>query len=549
MLRRRSSIPTPSVRGLTLALLGGAALALLWWLTNVPAYAADARRPNILFVLTDDQAASDMRFMERTQRLLGERGVTFRNMFTPFPLCAPNRMSILTGEYPHNHHLSGDTAPQNYQGVDTASRRNLLGSWMQRAGYRTGYIGKYLNGYGESNQKEVPPGWNRWFGGIDVSTYDTYNFLVNDQGRVRSYGDRAYAEGLQTIGNREWNGKLNSPLDLLGSFNELFRTGWWGTTDYSRYSADVYFEQARAFIRDGVHKRSQPWFLHIAPPLPHREDVNDQRGYVGLNPRVPPRYEAKAKSLVLPHPAGFDEADVSAKPREIRALPQFDAQRLTHMSNEYQGRGGSLLAIDEWVGKLVSTLRTTGQLKDTVVIFTSDNGWLQGQHRLPGDKYVPYEQSLRVPMIMSGPGIPRGRSTTALTTSIDLAPTILGLAGAHAGRTLDGGSLLPVIRGRRIRTSFPIEATRRLLWKPGFASRLPYDQPYYGVRTATWKYVKWSYGDEELYDLKADPSELHNLAALPAYAGRKAELAKLASARRACRGAKACGVLPARAAG
>ncbi len=365
MLRRRSSIPTPSVRALTLALLGGAALALLWWLTNAPAYAGDARRPNILFVLTDDQAASDMRFMERTQRLLGERGVTFRNMFTPFPLCAPNRMSILTGEYPHNHHLSGDTAPQNYQGVDTASRRNLLGSWMQRAGYRTGYIGKYLNGYGESNQKEVPPGWNRWFGGIDVSTYDTYNFLVNDQGRVRSYGDRAYAEGLQTVGNREWNGKLNSPLDLLRPSTSCSgRHGGGRPTTRATPPTSTSSRRARSSATACASARSRG---SCTSPrrFPHREDVNDQRGYVGLNPRVPPRYEAKAKSLVLPHPAGFDEADVSAKPREIRELPQFDAQRLTHMSNEYQGRGGSLLAIDEWVGKLVEHAQGHGTSSTT----------------------------------------------------------------------------------------------------------------------------------------------------------------------------------------
>ena len=224
--------------------------------------------------------------------------------------------------------------------------------------------------------------------------------------------------------------------------------------------------------------------------------------------------------------------------------PRLTAKQIAQLESDYQGRIGSLLSVDDRVKKLVGTLRRTGQLKNTTIVFLSDNGWMQGEHRIPGDKFLPYEESLRIPLIVRGPGVRAGLKVKRQVSNIDFAPTLLDMANARAGRKADGVSLLPTLRGgsKPPARVLEIEAPR-----PLFAHDVPVNRwarPYKGVRTDRFTYVVYTEaGDKELYDRRTDPAQLRNVAGQPAYAQVQAQLARDLTKLERCRGS-ACNVRP-----
>jgi N-acetylglucosamine-6-sulfatase len=226
------------------------------------------------------------------------------------------------------------------------------------------------------------------------------------------------------------------------------------------------------------------------------------------------------------------------------AARPMSEEQIAQLQLDYEGRAGSLLAVDDHVAKLVRILRETGQLKNTLIVFLSDNGWLHGQHRITGDKFLPYEESIRIPLIVRGPGVPAGKTVHGQVSNIDFAPTLLDAADAKAGRTMDGVSLLPTIAdpSERPQRALEIEALA-----PLFEQNVPvnaWDRPYTGVRTDRYTYVVWTEtGEKELYDRKVDPYQLANVAGDPAYAAIEARLARKLAKLADCRG-KACNVKP-----
>jgi N-acetylglucosamine-6-sulfatase len=196
------------------------------------------------------------------------------------------------------------------------------------------------------------------------------------------------------------------------------------------------------------------------------------------------------------------------------------------------------------VKKMVKVLRRTDQMRNTTILFTSDNGWLHGEHRIPGDKFLPYEESLRVPLVVRGPGVPRGKKIQGQVSNVDFAPTLLDLANADAGRKQDGVSLLPTIRGRE---PVPNRAIEIEALAPLFQGNIPnnaWDRPYEGVRTDRYTYVVWTETREvELYDRRHDPYQLASVAGDPAYAAIEARLAGKLAKLRDCAG-RACDVKP-----
>ena len=226
------------------------------------------------------------------------------------------------------------------------------------------------------------------------------------------------------------------------------------------------------------------------------------------------------------------------------AARPMSEEQVAQLQLDYEGRAGSLLAVDDHVAKLVKVLRQTHQLKNTMIVFLSDNGWLQGEHRITGDKFLPYEESIRIPLIVRGPGVPAGETIKGQVSNVDFAPTLVDAADAKAGRTMDGVSLLPTIAN-------PKERPKRVLeieaLAPLFEDPVPvnaWDRPYTGVRTDRYTYVVWTEtGEKELYDRKADPYQLSNVAGDPAYAEVEAELAAKLAKLADCRG-KACNVKP-----
>jgi arylsulfatase A-like enzyme len=262
--------------------------------------------------------------------------------------------------------------------------------------------------------------------------------------------------------------------------------------------------------------------------------------------RPAPRHRRALASAALAHAVSFNEADMSDKPRFLRRHTHpLTARDVAAIQRDARARRAALLAADDGVARVVSAVRRAGELNNTYFVFTSDNGYMQGEHRVRSGKMLPYEPSTQVPLLVSGPGIPAGRVSRELVANIDLAPTILQLAGATAGKTVDGRSLLPFAHNPALRTA------RAILHETGGQKYVgPAEQDertnvrrpmkriltYQAVRTARWLYVRWHDGARELYDLENDPDELRSLHAGRAHRHVRRVLARRLRALATCAG-------------
>jgi N-acetylglucosamine-6-sulfatase len=512
-----------------------------------PAGSGDGR-PNILVVMADDMTTSDLAAMPATRRLLSKQGTSFKNTIVSFPLCCPSRATFITGQYAHNNGVIGNFYPTGWYGMP--SRENILSAWLDKAGYDTAFIGKWLNGYGAADGRgEIPAGFDTWRGLLDVSAYDYFNFAMNVDGDVRYWGDADFARKLVEFGKIQVvPPDQKSFIDVHDKLTEVMGPApysYWGTEDPADYSSDVTGRITRKLVA-GERRSKKPFFIWWAPAAPHAEDASTTlMGRPGPDPRAPHRHRAWAEGLALPQSPSFNEADISDKPSNVTAYAgPLSAEAIEQLRLDYQGRMGSLRAVDDHVRKLVRTLRRTGQLRNTLIMFTSDNGWLHGEHRIPGDKFLPYEESLHVPLILRGPGVARGKRIGGQVSNVDLAPTLVDAADARARRKMDGISLLPAAK-RPKRLPDRVLAVEAL--RPLFTGNIPvnrWDRPYKGVRTARHTYIVWTEtGDLELYDRRSDPFQLQNLAYDPGHAGVVAELAAKLARLEACKG-RACNVRP-----
>ena len=439
----------------------------------------------MIVVETDDQTVEAMKVMDQVNARIAAKGVTFRDNFVNYSLCCPSRATFLTGEYAHNSGITGNWPPLGgFHRFEYRYAHNNLAVWMHRAGYTTALIGKYLNGY--SAEPIVPPGWDEWDGGIGGFVYD---YDMNLNGRIVHYGTRV-----------------------------------------RDFKQDVLTREAVRFIR-GTASRPKPFFMwltysapHTNPPDPNPQPPSDCGGAAKPAPRDAGAYADEP----LPMPPNFNEADVSDKPSEIRSLPLLTDPDIAEITRKYRCALASLRSVDDGVGRILDTLRNQGRLGSTYILFTSDNGYLNGEHRLAEGKIKPYEESLRVPLVMRGPGLPRGKTVHDLAINADLAPTIVALAGARPRLEMDGRSLLPAAERPWVERERELE-----LDATGF----------HGVRTERYLYVSYSNGEHELYDLKLDPYELQNVADDPSYATVRAQLDRRLRKLRHCAG-RTCRLRP-----
>jgi N-acetylglucosamine-6-sulfatase len=450
-------------------------LAVIVALSTSQGAEAEDSRPNVVVLMTDDQTVADMAAMSETQRLLGDRGVTFRRSYVSYPVCCPSRATLFSGQYAHSHRVMGLYPPTG--GYGRFDKQESLPVWMERAGYTTAHVGKYMNGYGSDVLDDVPPGWTEWYGAVDGTTYRMWDFTLNENGERRTYGDATQA-----------------PAD---------------------YQTDVYRDKAVDFI-ERRSRRDAPFFLSVSFLAPHHEGPA-VRARAGRLVRPAPRHDGAFAGEPLPLPRGFDEADVSDKPPSVRRLPRLGAAEAARIQARYEDRLESLLAVDEAVAEIVAALERSGKLDETYILFTSDNGYMQGEHRVPSGKMLPYEPSTRVPLLLRGPGLPQGAASRALVANVDLAPTILDLAGAQPGKLLDGRSLMPLARRPGLRTRRPIlhetGGQRYLPLSELDAGALPSTREvmsYQAVRTERYLYVRYRSGVRELYDMKRDPAQLES---------------------------------------
>ena len=292
------------------------------------------------------------------------------------------------------------------------------------------------------------------------------------------------------------------------------------------YLNDVLTDKAVEVIRN-ASAAGRPFFLYVLPYTPHSPSV------------AAPRHEGMFADAELPRTPAFDETDVSDKPEFIRRIPRLDAEQIGRLEDEYRRRLRSLQAIDDMVERIVGALEATRELDDTYVIYSSDNGFHLGEHRLPAGKDFPYEEDIRVPAVMRGPGVPAGHRIDAMVLNSDLAPTFAAIAGVAPPEFVDGRSFLPLIDrpGQAWRESFLIERRQFESQYVDLAEELgmPADEldpsaQLDGIRTAAWTYVEYGTGERELYDLARDPHQLENVvesadpALVAALAARLAEL-------------------------
>jgi N-acetylglucosamine-6-sulfatase len=432
--------------------------------TPVSGTPAPTSHPNIVFVLTDDLSSDLLRYMPTVQAMQQD-GLTFDDYFVSDSLCCPSRSSIFTGDFPHDTHVFGNSGPDGgfNKFQSSGDEQDTFALTLQRAGYSTAMMGKFLNGYlaptSHAAPTYVPPGWDQW--DVAGNGYHEFNYLMNEDGTLHWYGDQ--------------------PGDYL---------------------TDVLASRGADFI-DHVAGTGQPFFLELATFAPH-------------SPFVPaPRDAGSFANVTAPEDPSFDVLPTDA-PQWLAGHPPLSVTQLQRLNHVYRLRVGDVQSIDNMIETIESTLAADGVSNDTYIVFSSDNGLHMGQYRLMPGKLTAFDTDIRVPLIVVGPGIPAGAQTDAMAENVDLAKTFAGIAGTTMPG--DGHSLLPLFGGGTPpdwRNAILVEHHGPDLFHsdPDY-QRWPAGNPttYEAMRTHDFLYVEYRDGEREFYNLRTDPYELHNLA-------------------------------------
>lgn len=471
---------------------------------SAPTSTTTGRPPNIVFLLTDDLDAAELEYMPHVKELIGGAGASFSNYFVNVSLCCPSRTTTLRGQYSHNSGVltNGGTNGGFETAYQLGIEKDTIATTLQSAGYQTALFGKYLNGYPRTaGDTYIPPGWNEWDSAVKGNAYGEFNYTLNENGKLVNYGRK--------------------PED---------------------YGTDVYVNKAANFIQTSA-QQGKPFFEYLAVYAPH-------------GPATPaPRHANLFPDARAPRTPDYNEADVSDKPAYISERPPLTDQQQKNTDALYRKRLQSLQAVDEGVVKLVDQLKASGQLDNTYFVFASDNGFHLGQHRLAQGKQTPYEEDIRLPFLVRGPGINAGTTVDALVGNVDLSPTFAAMAGVQPPAFTDGRSLLPLATGKPgatdgWRQSYLLEhwtekstgttPTTKQQEETGIGADGVQTEPpdgdqedvapgggggrrskaavsgipeFQGIRTAKYTYIEYETGEKELYDIAADPYELDNKAA------------------------------------
>ena len=484
--RRLALSAATAIAAIAAAALAGGAPAGAGHAAEPAARAPKQQPPNVIVIVTDDQsnAMFERRYMPRTFKLLVDRGTWFEDAVVTTPLCCPSRAGMATGQYGHNNGVLRNS----YALLDRP--RNVLPSWLSRAGYRTLHVGRFFNGYeGQGRASRVAPGWDVWRTSLSPRSYYDYDITSND-----------------------------------------------GVVSYGAADGDFLTDQLSAIAARMVSRRAprkRPFYLQLDHLAPH-DGPGDRTGRCDRAPVAGPLDEAAYLNQPMLAGDSFNEADVSDKPPFMQALPPLDAEAIAESNRRFRCALGSLRAVDRGVAEIWRAVKAAGAVRETMIVFTSDNGYLHGEHRVRQHKQYPYEEAVGVPLVMRLPAPLASEGqlpvSSAPVANIDIAPTILALAGAEpcirsGCRTLDG-------------RSFYGEAIGEETIPAGRAVVLEYDggRPseslvcrYAGIRTATDVFVEHTMSrtgegntpcEEDLvyehYDRAADPAQLENLVPPPA---------------------------------
>jgi N-acetylglucosamine-6-sulfatase len=450
-----------------------------------PAAAGDQR--NVVFVLTDDLAMNLVQYMPHVQALAKE-GTSFTNFTVTDSLCCPSRSSIFTGKYPHNTGVFTNGGPDG--GFPTFQRngneKSTFATDLQQAGYRTAFLGKYMNLY-LPKDKHVPPGWTSWYGAGDAYGEFNYNLLEND--RLKHYGTK--------------------PGDYL---------------------TDVVSAKASAFITESAAAQ-KPFLVEVATFAPHA-------------PYTPaPRDKNTFPDVKAPREPSFGKVPIDAT-KWLADRPALTSDDITKIDAGFRKRVQAVQAVDRMLGSLQATLEKAGVADRTVVVFSSDNGYHMGDHGLNPGKQTAFDTDINVPLIAAGSGVKPGATVAAPAENIDLRPTFDALAGVTPPSDIDGRSLAPMLAG-----TSPDWRDVALVEHhgPGTDPADPDKQTsksgtpptYQAIRTPGYTYVEYITGEREYYDNAKDPDQLHNIAKTLG-ADRIAALHDKVKALTGCRGTQQC---------
>ena len=441
-------------------------------------------RPNVVMITTDDMSVTDMPYMPQVRRLMQREGVTFRNAIAPTSICVPARASLLSGQYATNH--GAYTITGKHGGFQAFSEHRTLPVWLEHAGYRTYFAGKYLNGYGDpgTDQRYVPPGWDDWRGTVGGSTYNFSGPTFNLNGHI---------------------------------------------VPTHAYSTDTIRDQSLAQLRDQAERHPhQPFFQWVNYVAPHEgsagpdddtlhefSESNDQ-----LTTTSPaPADRGRFAGIALPALPDMFRPPHGAPPDSPTRARTWDRDGREALRISFQRRIEALQDVDRSVAATIAQLRAMKQLRKTVVIFASDNGYVVGEHNILG-KLWGYNDIDRIPMVIRGPGVPHGKKVSTIVTNPDIATTIAALARAHPTRPQDGVNFFPWLH-----TGYRVRVVPLIAWPVHDGRGRP--AQFKGVRVGPWTYLHYRLGGEEMYDRSTDPYELHNLAVKPRFHAQLVELRKL----------------------
>jgi N-acetylglucosamine-6-sulfatase len=408
---------------------------------------AAAAKPNIVFVLTDDQFPGTENSMPALKNNITSQGVKFTNMTSTYPLCCPGRATILRGQYAHNTHIYGNSLPRGgWEKFSNQGNQDLqnstIATWLQGAGYRTGLFGKYMNNYREL---AIPPGWNRWYA---------------------------------------WNGESEgwSALNDQGTQKTLVR----------RDADSGVSNAALEFLNNNVGG-SAPVFAYVNFGAEHHPFYYDQAD------------AGKFQGVGVPRTPAFNEADVSDKPSKVRNLAPLSNTEVAELDRDYANGLRSLMRVDRFIGDASALLRSKGEMSNTYFVFYTDNGAHFGQHRFGHGKLQPYEEDVNFPLIVRGPGIVgRGVQNDKLVGNHDLAPTLAEMGGVTSiPDFVDGRSFLPLAKDPTI--AWP----RTAILSERELDNVP-PNTWSMLRMEGKVYTRHINGEREYYDLSQDPYQLHN---------------------------------------
>ena len=476
------------------------------------------QQPNIIVVMVDDldvgltQRVLELGAMTNLKSGIIDPGFTFSDAFVSNSVCCPSRATFLSGQYTHNHGVLTNYPPNG--GAPAFDDSSTLATWMHNGGYYTGYIGKYLNGYGQfdltgdgeftpADQTYIPPGWDDWRGLVDPTTYRVYDYSVNNNGVIENYG-----------------------------------------SSESDYQTDVLSGYVQDFLSVTEQADETPFFLVVMPLAPHTEIQegdfpHDYHDIWKWDIRPALRHDATL-GMVLPEPPSYNEPDVLDKPLWLQQHERLNTDDELFLIRKHRHRAEALRAVDDLIGLMLDFLAQNSELDHTVIIFTSDNGFMHGEHRL-SSKSNAFEEAIRVPLYIRLPGIEQGATLNQIVLNNDLAPTIAELAGVAVGHVVDGRSIVALFDDPgpvTWRSQFLIEhfgGGKTPLYIPDYAAIR--SGPYWNA-TGPLTLVRYDDPEQssEYYDLGLDPFQLRSLHDIPQLQGQMNRLGLFIGLLRQCRG-------------